>query len=49
MMAGYIGKSEVFDKAIASFIKAYSDQAEQDPAAFKNAIRRGKIEVRTES
>jgi uncharacterized protein (DUF2252 family) len=49
MMAGYMGKSDVFDKAIASFSKAYADQAEQDHAAFRNAIRQGKIEVQTES
>jgi Uncharacterized protein conserved in bacteria (DUF2252) len=48
-MAGYMGKSDVFDKAIASFSKAYADQAEQDHAAFRNAIRQGKIEVQTES
>jgi uncharacterized protein (DUF2252 family) len=49
MMAGYMGKSDVFDKAIASFSKAYADQAEQDHSAFKSAIRQGKIEVQTES
>ena len=48
MMAGYMGKSEVFDKAIAAFSKAYADQAEQDHAAFKNAIRQGRIEVQAE-
>jgi hypothetical protein len=49
MMAGYMGKSDVFDKAIASFSKAYADQAEQDHAAFTRAIRQGKIEVQTDS
>jgi len=49
MMAGYMGKSDIFDNAIASFSKAYADQAEQDHAAFRNAIREGKIEVQTES
>jgi uncharacterized protein (DUF2252 family) len=48
MMAGYMGKSDVFDKAIATFSKAYADQAEQDYAAFKNAIRKGQIEVHAE-
>ena len=48
MMAGYMGKSEVFDKAIATFGKAYADQAEQDHAAFTRAIRQGRIEVQTE-
>jgi uncharacterized protein (DUF2252 family) len=49
MMAGYMGKSDVFDKAIASFSKAYADQAEQDHATFIRAIRRGRIEVEREA
>jgi hypothetical protein len=48
-MAGYMGKSDVFDKAVATFSKTYADQAEQDHAAFKNAIRQGRIEVQAES
>jgi uncharacterized protein (DUF2252 family) len=48
MMAGYMGKSDVFDKAIATFSKAYADQAEQDHAAFKDAIRQGRIEAQVE-
>jgi uncharacterized protein (DUF2252 family) len=47
-MAGYMGKSDVFDKAIVAFSKAYADQAEQDFAAFKTAIRRGRIEAQPE-
>ena len=49
MMAGYMGKSDVFDKAIAAFSKTYADQAERDHAAFKNAIRQGRIEAEAES
>lgn len=49
MIAGYLGKSDVFDKAIAAFGKAYADQAEQDHAVFKNAIRQGRIEVQPET
>lgn len=49
MMAGYMGKSEVFDKAIAAFGKTYADQTEKDHAAFKNAIRQGRIEVQAEA
>jgi uncharacterized protein (DUF2252 family) len=49
MIAGYMGKSEVFDKALAAFGKAYADQAEQDHAAFRNAIRQGQIEVQAEA
>ena len=49
MMAGYMGKSDVVDKAIAAFSKAYADQAEQDHTAFIRAIRRGRIEVEREA
>jgi len=48
MIAGYMGKSDVFDKAMATFSKLYADQAEQDHAEFKNAIREGRIEVQNE-
>jgi uncharacterized protein (DUF2252 family) len=48
MMAGYIGKSDVFDKAVAGFSKAYADQAEQDHAVFEKAIREGRIEAQAE-
>jgi uncharacterized protein (DUF2252 family) len=45
MMAGYMGKKDIFDKAVATFSKLYADQAELDHAAFKGAIREGRIEV----
>ena len=48
-IAGYMGKSDVFDKALAAFGKTYADQTEQDHAAFKNAIREGRIEVQAET
>jgi uncharacterized protein (DUF2252 family) len=48
MMAGYMGKTDVFDKAVARFSELYADQAELDHAAFKNAIRQGRIEVEAE-
>ncbi len=49
MIAGYMGKSDIFDKALAAFGKNYADQTEQDHAAFKNAIREGRIEVQAEN
>ena len=45
MIAGYLGKSDVFDRAITGFAVSYADQAERDHARFKHAIRIGKIEV----
>jgi len=49
MIAGYMGKSDVFDQAIASFSKAYADQAERDHAAFTRAIRQGELEVQRDT
>jgi uncharacterized protein (DUF2252 family) len=48
-IAGYMGKSDVFDKALAAFGKTYADQTEKDHAAFKNAIRQGRIEVQADA
>jgi hypothetical protein len=46
-IAGYLGKTETFDEAIAKFAVAYADQTEHDYASFVKAIRAGKIPVRT--
>jgi uncharacterized protein (DUF2252 family) len=42
-VAGYLGKSEVFDDAIAGFAQAYADQTERDYEAFKGAVRSGRL------
>lgn len=44
-VAGYLGKSDKFDTAIASFAVAYADQVEQDYEKFVAAVRKGKLEV----
>ena len=43
MLAGYLGKSDEFDKAIAAFASAYADQTERDYEAFKAAVYSGRI------
>jgi uncharacterized protein (DUF2252 family) len=48
VIAGYIGKSDVFDSAVTRFSITYADLAEQDHAAFMEAIRKGQIEVQVE-
>lgn len=48
MIAGYLGKSDIFDRAVARFSELYADQAERDHAAFMQAIRMGRIEVEVE-
>ncbi|MFI5209973.1 MAG: DUF2252 domain-containing protein [Gemmatimonadales bacterium] len=47
-IAGYLGKSDVFDEAIADFAVAYADQTERDYDALMAAARSGRIEVVTE-
>ncbi len=48
MLSGYMGTSDSFDKAIASFAEAYADQNEKDFASLQRAIKTGKIEARFE-
>jgi len=48
MIAGYIGKRDIFDRAIARFSLSYADQAERDHATFMDAIRKGRIEAQME-
>jgi uncharacterized protein (DUF2252 family) len=42
-IATYLGKGEVFDRAIARFARGYADQNERDYAAFVAAIRSGRL------
>jgi uncharacterized protein (DUF2252 family) len=44
-ISGYLGSTDNFDEAMASFAVAYADQTECDHAALKAAVRAGKIEV----
>jgi hypothetical protein len=45
LLSGYMGKSEVFDQAIAAFSMAYADQNEKDHAALARAVKRGKVKA----
>lgn len=42
-IAGYLGKGDAFDEAVAEFAAAYADQTERDHAELLKAIRAGKI------
>jgi hypothetical protein len=44
-LSGYLGRSEAFDDAIASFAEAYADQNERDLRALKAAARSGRVPV----
>jgi uncharacterized protein (DUF2252 family) len=44
-IASYLGKADVFDRAVADFAEAYADLNERDYATLVEAARDGKIEV----
>ncbi len=46
-IARYLGKSDVFDTAIADFAVRYADQAERDYQAFMAAAESGRIQLDT--
>jgi len=45
VLSGYMGKSDTFDQAIATFSMAYADQNEKDHAALERAVRAGKVKA----
>jgi uncharacterized protein (DUF2252 family) len=45
LLSGYMGKSDVFDRALASFAVAYADQNEKDHAVLSRAVKDGKVEA----
>ena len=44
-IAGYIGKSDSMDEAIAEFAEEYADQTERDHEALAKAAKKGRITV----
>lgn len=42
-IAGYLGRGEAFEEALARFALAYADQAERDYEAFVKAVRSGRL------
>jgi hypothetical protein len=47
-ITGYLGSNDHFDLAMGKFAIAYADQAEEDHAALKRAVRAGKVQVTQE-
>ncbi len=45
-ISGYLGKSDVFDQAIASFAETYANQVERDYAALVAAVQTGRLSVK---
>jgi len=48
-IAGYLGKSDRFDWAVADFAIAYANQNEADYAAFMKAVRAGRLHADVEA
>jgi uncharacterized protein (DUF2252 family) len=44
-IAGYLGKKEDFDVALADFSESYADQNEKDYQALVQAVQKGRLEV----
>ena len=44
-ISGYLGKSDVFDKAIAKFATAYADQSARDHDVLKKEVQGGRVDV----
>jgi uncharacterized protein (DUF2252 family) len=42
-IAAYLGRSDVFDQAIAAFAESYAEQNEKDYRAFEDAVASGRI------
>ena len=42
-IAAYLGRSDAFDQALASFAETYADQNERDFAALRGAVDAGRI------
>ncbi|KUJ68715.1 hypothetical protein ACZ90_17730 [Streptomyces albus subsp. albus] len=42
-LAAYLGRGEVFDRAIARFAEVYADQNERDHRALRDAARAGRV------
>ena len=44
-ISSYLGTSEAFDQALASFAEAYADQNERDYAALQTAVASGRVQA----
>jgi len=46
-IAAYLGKSTMFDQALAAFAEAYSDQNERDYKRLRTAVAEGTVVARS--
>lgn len=47
-ISAYLGRGDVFDRAISTFAEAYADQNERDHAALAKAARSGRVKATRE-
>jgi hypothetical protein len=47
-IAGYLGRGDAFDAAVAAFARAYADQTERDYQAMKDAVKAGRLVAQVE-
>jgi uncharacterized protein (DUF2252 family) len=45
LLSGYMGKGDVFDKAVVAFSMAYADQNEKDHAVLERAVKNGTLQA----
>jgi hypothetical protein len=46
-ISSYLGSSDAFDRALATFAEAYADQNERDYAALREAADSSRVEVQS--
>jgi hypothetical protein len=46
-IAGYLGSSDAFDRALSVFAESYADQNERDYETLKEAVETGQVEAAT--
>jgi uncharacterized protein (DUF2252 family) len=46
LISGYLGKSDAFDNALATFARTYADQSERDHSAMVQAVKAGRLQVK---
>jgi hypothetical protein len=49
LIAGYCGRSDALDTALAEWAEAYADQTEADHEVLRKAIKSGKVQAMKES
>ena len=46
-IASYLGKSDVFDRAVVDFAETYGEQNQRDYEALQDAVNKGRVKAET--